>query len=151
MPHFSTSELNDNLAFVINFYLHSNLYAKNFCIIGRVGRNPPSVLGSIRLCGLPGLPVGVISLYLPFLPAVWPFQRNRGHTRRGPPPHGHPPSDVSFLLQEQGSPPTPRGVAVLRGGWSFLRSKGPVSCPPTRPTYFVLIGNKCFIWITLVF
>lgn len=100
---------------------------------GRVGYNPPSVLGSIRLCGLPGLPVGIISLYLPFLPAVWPFHRNRKHTQREPPPHGHPHPDVSFLLQEQGSPPTPHGVAVPHGGWSFLRPSRPVGCPPTRP------------------
>ena len=29
--------------------------------------------------------------------------------------------DVSFLLRSQGSLPTPRGVALLRGGWNFLR------------------------------
>ena len=89
--------------------------------VGRcAGRNPPSVLSGIQLYGLPGSSRRRSSdPYSPFHPAG---------SAVSPKPVASSASKASKHATEglvsvrcQGSPPTPHSVAVLHGGWSFLR------------------------------
>ena len=106
------------------------------------GRNPPSVLSGIQLYGLPGSSRRQSQdPYSPFHPAgsaVSPDPRASSTLPR------HHRSALGGLVSVrcQGSPPTPRGVAVLRGGWSFLRpwarrppTGSPTKNPNTAPIY----------------
>jgi len=90
------------------------------------GRNPSPVLSGIQLYGLPGSSRrSSKDPYSPFHPAGAVVS---------PMPVASSASKASLRatgglvsVRCQGSPPTPHSVAVLRGGWSFLRPCGPAA------------------------
>jgi len=114
----------------------------------RAGRNPPSVLGSIRLIGIPAPCADLMGVYYPFHRVGWLFtltpsilNATASLTSAG---------RGSFLCQSPNSHSVPRDTTPPHGGWSFLRPYRPGSYPPARQpnsrTHFAnsnLSQNSC--------
>jgi len=81
--------------------------------------NPPSVRGSIHLCGLPLLHTGFISSICPYIPWNGRFTVFFLMSIRLRFMFNHQ-GNVSFLLQCPASQQMPYGITVLYDGWSFL-------------------------------